>query len=149
MTVAFTGHRQLKHATFWVYLKLLRTVKKLIDEGADTFLCGGALGFDTLAARAVLHYRKRCPVKLCMVIPCQRQDRYYTPEQKAEYAQILAAADEVKVLSETYYRGCMHARNRFMVEQCTLLVSYCYDSTGGTAYTTDLALKKQKPVISL
>ena len=149
MTVAFTGHRHLKHPTFWVYLKLLRTIKRLIEQGADTFLCGGALGFDTLAARGVLYYRKRYPVQLRLIVPCKNQERYFTPEQRAEYARILAAADEVKILSENYYRGCMHARNRYMVEECTVLVAYCHDSTGGTAYTTDFALKNQKPVIRL
>ena len=149
MTVAFTGHRGLKHSAVVVYLRLFRTIKKLIGEGADTFICGGAIGFDTMAAQVVLLLRKRYPIKLRIVVPCKDQDARFSAAQKQEYARILAAADEVTVLAERYYRGCMHVRNRYMVEGCNLLVSYCYDSKGGSAYTTNFALEREKPVIYL
>ncbi len=58
-TVCFTGHRDLsREEREDLYPKLLREIEKAAERGADTFRCGGARGVDTLAALAVLEYKK-------------------------------------------------------------------------------------------
>ena len=54
-TCCFTGHRILNQA-LKVFTKQIITDEaiKLIDQGVMYFIAGGALGFDTLAAQAVL-----------------------------------------------------------------------------------------------
>ena len=51
-TCCFTGHRVL-NSDFSADL-LRRGINYLIGLGVDTFICGGALGFDTCCAQAVL-----------------------------------------------------------------------------------------------
>lgn len=148
MTVAFTGHRDV-HDPNWVYDCLKMTIKDLIAKGADTFICGGAVGFDTLAATAVLELREQYPIRLMLAIPCEGQDAKFSPAMKSTYQQIRADADEEVVLYPYYQRGCMHSRNRYMVDHCDLLVAYCHKPTGGTAYTVDYAKEQGKKIVNL
>lgn len=148
MTVAFTGHRDIAEKSA-VSLKLRETLRMLIAEGADCFICGGAVGFDTLAAQTVLELKKEFNVQLWLAIPCADQDIWFSDEQRAEYARIRAAADRETVLSPRYSRGCMHARNRFMVDHCDVMVTYCRRISGGSAYTVSYAKQKKKKMIHL
>ena len=51
-------------------LRLRETVELLSSQGMRDFYCGGALGFDTWAARAVLEQKASTPaVRLHLVIP--------------------------------------------------------------------------------
>lgn len=70
-TCCFTGHRKIPPENFEEISRRLETVIiRLIENGCIYFGAGGALGFDTLAAQAVLklktvfyiltHNLKRC-----------------------------------------------------------------------------------------
>lgn len=61
-TCCFSGHRHLpKQETLHIHNLLVKHILKLIHIGVNTFICGGALGFDTLAALAVLKIRSIYP----------------------------------------------------------------------------------------
>jgi uncharacterized phage-like protein YoqJ len=55
----FTGHRRIASAEL-PRLKqcLYETIETLIQQGVTTFLCGGAIGFDTLAGNIVVELKK-------------------------------------------------------------------------------------------
>ena len=131
---AFTGHRELGED--FSARKLKKEIKKRMEEDVEIFFNGMASGFDLLAAEYVLALKKKFEnVKLIACIPCPEQDKYFSKEDKIRYSKILKKADEVNVLSESYYRGCMQKRNRFMVDRADLLIAYCNKEEGGTAYT--------------
>lgn len=71
----FTGHRKIPENELSNLQKRLRkAVKGLLKQGVTTFYTGGALGFDTLAAQAVLNARRFHPqVKLILALPCHNQ----------------------------------------------------------------------------
>ena len=95
------------------------------DEGVTRFLSGGALGFDTLAAEAVLEIAADYPcVSLVIVRPCEDQTRAYRP-------------------------GCMQERNRYLVEHSTVCLCYLTEPSGGTAYTVRYAASRSLPVLNL
>ena len=48
-------------------------------------------------------------------------------------------ADEVIYVSETYSKGCMFERNRFMVDRASYCISYCTKKSGGSFYTVRYA----------
>lgn len=58
-------------------------------------------------------------------------------------AAIAAAADSVIVLSSEYCAGCMKRRNRFLVENASMLIAV-YDGrrTGGTFQTVGMAARR-------
>jgi uncharacterized phage-like protein YoqJ len=147
----FTGHRDLPQDTGFIAQKLDRAIEKLwLQAGVDTWLCGGAVGFDLLAGERVLALKEKYPaLRLHMVLPCREQDKRYSPEDKARYAALLAGADAVEWLSPHYYRGCMLARDRVMVDRAEGCVCWLLRSEGGTAYTVRLAVNKGLPLYNI
>lgn len=140
-TCCFTGHRDIpisKRDLVWHALE--NEVARAYALGIRSFIAGGALGFDMLAAHAVLKLREAHPeVTLTLAIPCRDHDAAWSMESKREFARILCAADRAVYVSEAYARGCMYKRNRYMVDLSCLCISYCTKSTGGSRYTVSYA----------
>ena len=144
-TCAFTGHRQVED-NFDV-ARFEQVLSAYIEEGYTTFLCGMAIGFDTIAAELVLKLKNVYPeIKLIACIPCEGQSKYFSPAEKVRYKNVLNSCDEVKILSDRYYKGCMQARDRYMVDNCHLLIAYKRVNSGGTYYTLNYALSLNKRI---
>ena len=109
------------------------------------------MGFDTLAAQAVLFVKKEHPhIRLELILPCKTQTRGWPEEDVKEYERILEASDAHTYLSERYFRGVMHQRNRMLVNGSDACIAFLRDgASGGTAYTVDFARKSGVPVINL
>lgn len=148
---SFSGHRELPpHQIPVLKALLLRKVTELAEEGCTGFLCGGALGFDTLAAEAVIAVRSRYPMLvLSLALPCPEQSARWSPADQQRYTAILEAADETILLSDHYTRYCMMQRNRFLVDHSRLLLCYLTRMQGGTAATVRYALQQRVPVVNL
>ncbi len=129
----------------------LRVIEALYERGFRRFICGGATGFDTVAASCVLIQRERLPdLRLILALPCGDQDARWTDGEKSLYRGIRERADQVVVLAERYYNGCMMARNRFMADHASYCVAYWNGSpSGGTASTVGIAVRKGIPVLNL
>ncbi len=150
-TVCFTGHRELSPLLFpFIKRKLKKTVEELIRNGCLYFGAGGALGFDTLAAQTVLDLRMKNPqIKLILVLPCKSQADLWSQKDKEIYEDIKIQADKIIYTSEDYTKGCMHKRNRHLVDHSSVCVCYLSKQTGGTAYTVDYAIQKEVLVVNL
>ena len=150
-TCCFTGHRDIPARVLpLLSAELEQAVLGLISEGVRFFGAGGALGFDTLAAETVLRLRERYQqIRLILVLPCRDQTRGWKPRDIARYEAILAQADKVVYTAETYSPGCMHRRNRHLVDNSSVCVAYCTRNTGGTAYTVDYAQRQGLRIILL
>ena len=119
------------------------TVDALYREGITHFYCGGALGFDTVAAVTVLNMKACYPaLKLILAIPCPEQSARWRDADRALYESILRRADEVVTVSPSYTNTCMMKRNRYMVDRAEVLISYVKRETGGSAATKRYAIKK-------
>lgn len=144
ISCCFTGHREIfKKDEDDIKQKLTDTIEKMIDEGVVRFYCGGAVGFDTLAASCILSLKKKHRhIRLVMALPCTDQDKKFSKSQKQLYRYILDNADEVIYTHDsTHIAGCMHARNRYMVDNCAYCICYIRKESGGTKYTLDYAKK--------
>ena len=150
-TCCFTGHRNIPRDKMRaIHRELERVLEILIRSGVTVFRTGGALGFDTLAALTVLDKREKNPeITLELCLPCEDQTRGWSSEDIEIYKYIRKSADSVTVLHEDYVRGCMHERNRYMVNGSHYCVAYCESSAGGSAYTVEYARKKGVKVINL
>lgn len=132
-TCAFTGHRHLEGN--FSARKLKKTIKALLDQGITTFYNGMAVGFDLTAAEILLSFRKKYDFKLIACIPCLEQEKYYSHAEKELYYKLLKETDEQITLADSYFKGCMQLRDKYMAERADVLVTYCKRDTGGTAYT--------------
>lgn len=143
-TCCFTGHRVIPtRALPRLVEELKQTLRRLIGEGVRYFGVGGALGFDTLAAETVLRLKGEYPsVRLILVLPCRDQTRGWKAADAHRYRDILSRADKVVYTAERYSPGCMHRRNRHLVENSSVCVAYCTRETGGSAYTAEYARQR-------
>jgi len=151
-TVCFTGHRHLPTEGYRELLDtLLGVIENQVAQGAEVFRAGGALGFDTMAALAVLSVRRRYPnIRLELILPCPSQIRGWAADDKVLYEQIKEQADSVRYISTGYYAGVLQQRNRALVDGADVCVTYLRNSEGGgTAYTASLALKNGLDLINL
>ncbi|MBQ4423701.1 MAG: DUF1273 family protein [Clostridia bacterium] len=143
-TCCFTGHRALPAENGPEYAALLDALSKAVDdavsEGCSRFVVGGAKGFDLLAGKWILARKKTEPaITLSVYVPFRGQDAGYAPDERAAYRALLEGADEVVVLSETYYPGCMRARNARMVADADLCIAYVRKKPSGSAQTMRMA----------
>ena len=150
-TACFTGHRRIPDGQYGVVNgRLLDVVISLIDKGYRFFGAGGALGFDTMAAQAVLSLKKRYPfIFLILVLPYPAQAKGWSERDRAVYESIKGCADKVVYTGREYTNGCMHRRNRHLVDNSSVCVCYLTKRTGGTAYTVGYARQHGLEVINI
>ena len=148
-SACFTGHRNL--GSDLNRGRLVRCIEKAISKGCDTFICGGALGFDMLAARTVLELKNIHPhIQLHMYLPCSNQSERWSISQKREYNRILAGADLVDKVTRPYYDGCMRERNYKMVDASDLCICYLNSlERSGTAQTVRYAKRRGLIIVNV
>lgn len=151
-TVFFTGHRVIESSKLCeLRRRLIFTIMSLADKGYDTFICGGAVGFDTEAAECVMKVRKIRPrIRLLLFLPCRDQTaRWKSVVSLERYKKILGAADDVCYITDFYDDDCMLRRNRFMADASSVCVAYMNKPYGGTGYTVRYAEKGKAQIINL
>lgn len=150
-TVCFTGHRKIPLVQLHTLKKRLRNeIISLVEQDYRYFGAGGALGFDTIAAQAVLDVKRDHPqVRLILVLPCLSQADRWSDNDKAVYEEIKDKADKVVYTSQEYTKDCMFKRNRHLVDGSSVCICYLTEQTGGTAYTVKYAKKNNLRVINL
>ena len=156
-TICFTGHRPsafpFKFSTKNLeYRKLKKSIQDcvftLIEKGFGTFICGMALGADTLCAKVVLEFKKQYDIKLLCYLPCKNQERFWSAYDKNTYYDILKQADEIKYCYDGFYcTGCNHLRNKMMVDDSSLVVAIYLGIAGGTQDTIRYASDCGKDII--
>lgn len=148
---SFTGHRAIPvDMTNYLFQRVKDGVNYLHSHDVKMFLAGGALGFDALAAKAVIECRSiHKDIQLILVIPCRDQTRFWKKADIETYEHIQVLADEVICLSEHYYDGCMHNRNRYLIDNSSACICYLTQPSGGTAYTVRYAKSKGLQVFNL
>ncbi len=150
-TCLFTGHRHIPtDLAKKLESALENTIASLLEEGVKTFISGGALGFDMMAAKTVLQAKeKHHEVRLVMALPCRDQHARWCQKDRQMYEELLKAADDIYYLTDKYCVGCMYLRNRFMVEQSGFCISYFTGKKGGTLHTVSLAKDHGLKIINL
>ena len=151
-SVAFTGHRNIignKRPELRVTVD--NALIELYQSGYRNFISGMAMGFDLLAASAVIALKRRfSDIKLIAVVPYRNQSEKFSDYEHKRYQYALQNADEVIVLRETYCNGCLLRRNDYMLAHSSGLVAYYNGKQkGGTFYTIRKANESGMPVINL
>lgn len=149
-----TGHREIEGDE----AKLKRRVKTflfgLATMGITSFYAGGARGFDMLAEECLLELKRERKhtfpdLRLILVLPCKDQAKGWSQTDSERYERIKKEADEVVCLSDTYYKGCMHVRNRYLVDHADCGLCYVRKDEGGTVFTVAYAEKQGKKLFRL
>ena len=150
----FTGHREIPPEDREpLRAALLSEIQRLYAEkGVTEFYTGGARGFDTMAAEAVLILRQALPARLHLILPSIGKSSRCNFGDKRRYREILKQADTAEFLFERYTPDCMLRRDDAMVARSGYCVCYLRNPAakrGGTAYTVRRAKKEGLEVIHL
>ena len=158
-TCCFTGNRP--HKLPWGgdesdpacrrFITDLQTeLTRLIGLGFRHFICGMALGADTLFAEAVLKLKSEFPdITLEAAVPCPEQPDRWSEKDRKRYQNILEQCDTVTMVSARYTADCMMQRNRYMVDRAALVIAFSRAQRGGTTGTVRYAEKQGKATVKL
>ena len=87
-------------------------------------------------------------IKLECAIPCKNQTEKWFTKTKTRYNKILNCADKITMISNVnYYNGCMQKRNKYMIDNSTLLIACFNGKNGGTKNTIEYAKSKNLKTI--
>lgn len=148
---AFTGHRRIepRHRDK-IDALVQRAIAFAYENGCSTFITGGALGFDTIAAKEVIRFKLSHPdVRLEIITPCRNQSDSWSPEQISLYEYTLANADFIECVSEEYTDSCMKERNFILASRCDMMIAYVSKPYSGAAQTVRMASKAGKVIYNL
>ena len=150
-TCCFTGHRDIPEQNYEEIKKRTKEIViSLIEKGVIYYIAGGARGYDTLAAETVSELKREYPkIRLILALPCKDQTKGWGEEDIRKYNRMKERADKVVYTAERYYKGCMHVRNRHLVDHSAYCVCYLEKDSGGTAYTVNYARKKGLAVFAV
>lgn len=141
MTCSFFGHRYIDEA---IAAPLKNALTNLIANNVDTFLVGQQGDFDRLVLRTLRQLKKEFPQIRYRVVLA------YLPAAPAAYC---AYTEEETVFPEGLEtvppRYAISWRNRWMIRQSDVVVTYITHSQGGTAQFAESAKRMNKRVINI
>lgn len=144
-SAAVTGHRNLCYGLDREQLK--KTFEELVKRGFVTFYVGLATGFDTECFHVLKEIRKSVPIRIVGCAPYRGQSDGWNEKDRDVYRKMCSELDEKVVLNEFYTPCCMHERNRYMVDNSSVLVAYLKRRSGGTYYTVRYARETGKEIV--
>ena len=151
-TAAFSGHRFIDASQRGhVKKRLSNAVLDAYGHGIRNFISGFAIGFDMMAAEVVVSLKQSHPdITLTAAIPFNGQASRFSLYDRKRYDRLLKEADEVIVLSDSYYPRCFLERDEFMVNNASSLIAY-YDGRekGGTFFTIRKAMAQNIPIVNV
>ncbi|MDR3210264.1 MAG: DUF1273 domain-containing protein [Oscillospiraceae bacterium] len=130
--------------------RLFDVAEALYESGVRRFLCGMARGADTYFCEAVLALKaRRGDVYLEAALPCEDQARRWPERDRARYFDLVSRCDRETLVSRAYTADCMKKRNRYMVEQASVIIVVFDGKLGGTMYTRAYAAKSGLEIIEV
>ncbi len=132
MRCMFCGHRNPWDLPCDIGEKIDAVVLRLIGEGVTEFWSGGMGAFDRMCESVVGRRKADYPaVRLCLVIPYISYTSSISRKYLAETYDEIIHPD----LGKAYYKAAIPARNRYMADNCSVMLAFARFSTGGAAST--------------
>lgn len=142
MIIAVTGHRPNKLGGYRedAFRTLVALATNMFQaQKPSRVITGMALGWDQAVAQACID----CGIPFTAAVPFSGQEQRWPAASQERYRTLLAAADNIVVVSEGNYAAWkMQKRNEWMIDQADLVIA-CWDgSAGGTANAVNYARRK-------
>ena len=139
MTVTFFGHKDTPKE---IEPTLRTTLVDLIENhGATEFYVGNNGNFDTMVRRQLEELSRTYPINYSVVLA-------YLPTKKSEYDDYTNSIFPEGIESVPK-RFAISYRNKWMVDQADIVVTYVTHSFGGATQFKDMAERHGKTVIEL
>lgn len=156
-TCAFTGHRPQgmpfgfdEHDPKCAYLIdqiMAIMTNMIINDNVGRFLSGMAIGTDLIAAETTLRLKDVYSwIELECVIPCLNQSSKWAEKFRKRYDDVIRSCARTTLISTEFTKTCMYERNRYLVENCDILLAVWNGKPSGTGKTVDYAVRKGKSI---
>jgi uncharacterized phage-like protein YoqJ len=120
--------------------KLYDVAQAVYASGIRHFICGMARGSDMYFCETVLALREEHPgITVEAALPCEEQAAKWTEAQRSRYYLLLQQCDYETYVSRRYTPECMLRRNRYMVDNSSVLIAVYDGRFGGTMHTVGYA----------
>lgn len=130
--------------------KLYDVVQAVYISGIRHFICGMARGSDMYFCETVMALRAEYPeVTVEAALPCEEQAVKWTEAQRNRYFLLLQQCDYETFVTRKYTADCMMRRNRYMVDNASVLITVYDGRFGGTMHTVGYAEKNGLEIIQL
>lgn len=98
-------------------------------------------------AEIVLELKAEYPyITLECAIPCETQAAKWSEPLRDRYYRIAELCDKETMLQTHYTPDCMKKRNRYMVDQCDILLAVWDEKPSGTGSTVRYAQTQEKSI---
>ncbi|MBR0105001.1 MAG: DUF1273 family protein [Firmicutes bacterium] len=150
-TCCFTGHRAIPfndrgkiHTLTELYVEFL------IKKGVDTFIAGGAVGYDLMCALIVLSMKEKYPgIRLEIILPSPDYGKFFSEKTKRLYGKVFRKADNIIYISNSYTKKSIFLRNMLMADRSSYMVCYCTKQEGGSFFTKSYAQRKKLTIYNV
>lgn len=159
VTCCFTGHRpaslpwgteETDARCIALRERIRSAAESAIQAGMEHFICGMAEGCDMYFCEEVIRLRRCYPhITLEAAIPCLTQSDSWSAAQRLRYRSLLAQCDMETLVQADYTPGCMHRRNRYMVDHAALLIAVHNGLPGGTRSTVEYAMRRGVSIVDI
>jgi len=156
---AFTGHRASKlpwkgdeSDSRCIALKerIFDAVESVYKSGVTHFLCGMATGGDMYFCEAVFELREEyADVSIEAAIPYEGQSNKWDEGTRHRYERLISECDYQTVVQKNYTPDCMMRRNRYMVDNASVLIAAYDGRPGGTMSTILYAIRSGLEIIEI
>ena len=141
MVCCFFGHKNVNSNLTECLLPILN---ELITEGVDSFLVGNQGSFDSIVLHTLRLLKEKHPHITYHIVLA------YMPGAKHEYSSY----DPMETLypeglESVHPRFAISWRNKWMIQEADVVVTYITHSWGGAAQFAELAERKKKRVINI
>lgn len=141
MVCCFFGHKDIPSG---LTERLLPVLAGLIAEGVDSFLVGNQGGFDSTVLHTLRLLKEKHPYITYNVVLA------YMPGAREEWS----AYEPMETfypegLESVHPRYAISWRNKWMIQESDVVVTYITHSWGGAAQFAELAERKHKRVINI
>ena len=153
-TACFTGHRRLPPRGCAEYAALISAldaaIADAVSHGVTCFFCGGACGFDLLAAERVLIKKAGgSSPEIHVIIPYSGFISAFPHAEQARYHRVAACADSVTSVYPNADAAAYRQRNQRLIDAADRCIAYLREEKSGTGQTVRMAVRKGIPVTYL
>ena len=102
-----------------------------------------------ISAETVIDLKKKySDIKIIGALPCRTQDIKWAVKDRERYRNLLEQLDGIRCIYDEYIGvECMLERNRYMVNNSSLMIALFNGLPGGTKSTIDYARKQGLKVV--
>ena len=130
--------------------KLFNTADSIVISGIRHFICGMARGSDTYFCEAVFLLRHNyAGITIEAAIPYEAQASGWREEEHSRYERLVSQCDFTTYVNREYSKSCMQRRNRYMVDNSSVLLAVFDGKPGGTKNTLKYAAGKGLEIIEI